>query len=331
MAIRQIIEIDEAACTGCGECATGCPEGALRIIDGKARMVGENLCDGLGACIGTCPEGAITIVEREAEAYEEAKVMEGMVKLGPKVMVAHLEHLAHHGQDPYVREALAWLKEKGIPLPAEAEPIVASIGRAAHGPSHAATPAHPSPARPAAALSTLARDLPHFEACPGSAARTFTPVGASAKEASAKEAGAKEAGAKAVPATAHASSPSALSSWPIQLHLINPRAPQFADADILIAADCTAFSLGGFHAALLEGKSLTIACPKLDQGREIYVDKLTSLIGNARSVTVAIMEVPCCSGLLKLVLDAREAGTRKPRIKAVTLGIQGGIISEEIR
>ncbi|MEI6875336.1 MAG: 4Fe-4S dicluster domain-containing protein, partial [Spirochaetota bacterium] len=81
MAIRQIIEIDEAKCTGCGDCATGCPEGALRIIEGKARLVGESLCDGLGACIGNCPEGAILVTHREAEPYEEAKVMEGMVKL----------------------------------------------------------------------------------------------------------------------------------------------------------------------------------------------------------------------------------------------------------
>jgi len=297
MALRQIIEIDEERCSGCGDCTRGCPEGALRLIDGKARMVGENLCDGLGACVGSCPEGAIRIVEREAEPYEEAKVMEGMVRLGPKTLAAHLEHLAHHGQDVYVREALAWLEARGLPLPEEAEAIVAAVP-------------------------------PRFEACPGSAAKRFTP--ASARNSSPRP-GLVDQG-PAVAAADSPSSPSALSSWPIQLHLVNPRAPQFADADLLVAADCTAFSLGGFHARLLEGRSLVIACPKLDvvrdEGREIYQDKLATLLSKARSVTVAIMEVPCCSGLLKLVLEAREAATARPRVDAVVLGIDGEVKKE---
>ena len=277
MAKRQIIAIDEAKCTGCGECATGCPEGALRIIDGKARLVGESLCDGLGACIGTCPEGAILITEREAEPYDEAKVMEGMVKLGPKVLAAHLEHLSHHGQDRYVREALAWLEARGLALPEEPKPA------------------------------------PRFEACPGSAARSFKPAVATPT---------------ATHRTASPSSPSALSSWPIQLHLVNPRAPQFAGTDLLVAADCTAFALGGFHAGLLEGRSLVIACPKLDEGREIYLEKLALLLDGARSVKVAIMEVPCCSGLLKLVLEAREAASSKPTVEVAVVGIQGDILRE---
>ena len=214
MPTREIIEIDEDKCDGCGACAGGCHEGALRIIDGKARLVGESLCDGLGACIGECPRGAITVTRREAEAYDEARVMDGLAILGPKVIAAHL-------------------------------------------------------------------------------------------------------------AAAH----SALTHWPIQLHLINPRAPQFVGKDILIAADCTAFSLGSFHTELLDGRSLVIACPKLDTGREIYFEKLATLIGAAKSVAVAIMEVPCCSGLLNMVLEARDSAANKSAVEAITIGIQGGILS----
>jgi NAD-dependent dihydropyrimidine dehydrogenase PreA subunit len=327
MALRQIIDIDEAKCTGCGECATGCPEGALRMIDGKARMVGENLCDGIGACIGTCPTGAITVIEREAEAYEEARVMEGMVKLGPRVLTAHLEHLAHHGQDGYVREALAWLEAKGLPLPAEAADVVASISKSQDGRRGPAV--RIGKALQPKAGGTATASTPHFVGCSGSAprrlAREAIPA-APSKAAFAEASADKEDAAKV--SSQVADSPSALTSWPIKLHLVNPRAPQFADADLLIAADCTAFSLGGFHATLLEGKSLVIACPKLDQGREMYIEKLTALMADARSVTVAIMEVPCCTGLLTLVQDAREAGTRKPGIRTVVLGIGGGVVKE---
>ncbi len=285
MATREIIEIDEDKCDGCGACATGCHEGALRIIDGKARLVGESLCDGLGACIGECPQGAIKITRREAEAYDEAKVMDGLAKLGPKVIAAHLEHLGSHGQDAYVREALAYMAAHGIVAPGEA-----AVGTECHG-----------------------------GGCPGSASKQFTAHAPSRN--------------LAPPSTAKGAS-SALTHWPIQLHLINPRAPQFVGKDILIAADCTAYSLGAFHAELLSGRSLVIACPKLDQGREIYIEKLTVLLGAAHSVTVAIMEVPCCSGLLKMVLDARESivgkpVAEKPVVDSVIVGVEGGIIAKK--
>jgi len=138
--------------------------------------------------------------------------------------------------------------------------------------------------------------------------------------------GAAAGGAAADQAPRPAGGPSALSHWPIQLHLVNPRAPQYAAAELLVAADCTAFALGSFHADFLAGKSLVIACPKLDQGREIYVEKLAALIDAAAGVSVAIMEVPCCSGLVKLLLEAREKSARKPAIEVAVLGIEGGIV-----
>src|SRR5512136_3236675 len=101
MSTRKIIEIDDDKCTGCGLCIPNCPEGALQVIDGKVRLVSDLFCDGLGACIGYCPEAAIRVVEREAEPYDERKVMATIVQQGAATIKAHLEHLAGHGQRDY--------------------------------------------------------------------------------------------------------------------------------------------------------------------------------------------------------------------------------------
>lgn len=115
---RQIIKIDESKCDGCGVCIPGCPEGALQIIDGKARLVSDLFCDGLGACIGDCPKGAIATEEREAEAYDEAKVMENIAAKGENTIRAHLQHLADHGEKELMRQAIDWLANNDIPVPA---------------------------------------------------------------------------------------------------------------------------------------------------------------------------------------------------------------------
>jgi len=119
MAQRDIITIDEEKCTGCGNCIPGCPEGALQIIDGKARLISDLFCDGLGACIGECPEDAISVIKREAEPYDEAKVMENIVKQGPNVIEAHLKHLKDHGESGFLKQAADYLKEKGIKNPVQ--------------------------------------------------------------------------------------------------------------------------------------------------------------------------------------------------------------------
>jgi NAD-dependent dihydropyrimidine dehydrogenase PreA subunit len=122
---RDIIRIDEEKCTGCGSCVVGCPEGALQLIDGKARVVSDLFCDGLGACIGDCPEGAIEIETREAEPYDECQVMGNIVKEGPNVIKAHLQHLKKHGQEDLVKEAINFLKENNIEMPDyQEEPLV---------------------------------------------------------------------------------------------------------------------------------------------------------------------------------------------------------------
>src|SRR5512135_3023084 len=112
---RQMIKIDEEKCTGCGLCIPNCPEGAMQLIDGKARLISDLFCDGLGACVGYCPEGAITLTEREAEPYDEAKTMVNISRQGAGTIKAHLEHLSSHGEKGYLAQALAWLTQEGIP------------------------------------------------------------------------------------------------------------------------------------------------------------------------------------------------------------------------
>lgn len=114
MTQRKTIKIDEDKCNGCGLRIPNCPEGALHIIDKKARVISDLFCDGLGACIGHCPEGAITIEEREAVPYDEIKVMENVIKQGKNVIKAHLQHLKDHGEEGYYGQAIGFLKIKGI-------------------------------------------------------------------------------------------------------------------------------------------------------------------------------------------------------------------------
>jgi ferredoxin len=275
---REIIHIDEEKCTGCELCIPNCPEGAIQIIDGKARLVSDLMCDGLGACLGHCPEGAITIEEREAEPYDEWKVMENIVKAGPNTIKAHLAHLREHGQMEFLQQALDYVKEHDIELPEEKEEPM----------------------------------LDHLSGCPGSRAMAFE------REDTAAEA-------------LLGSRPSQLTHWPVQMHLISPLAPHFQGSDLLLAADCTAFSLGDFHKDYLKNKTLAIACPKLDEGQDLYLEKLKALIdqANINTLTVMIMQVPCCGGLLRLAQKAVEESSRKIPVKAIVVGIQGQILKED--
>ena len=124
---------------------------------------------------------------------------------------------------------------------------------------------------------------------------------------------------------------SQLRQWPVQLHLVSPSAPYYQGSDMLLTADCVAYALGDFHRQFLKGKSLAIACPKLDEGQEIYQEKIKSLIEDAKinTLTVLIMQVPCCMGLLNLARQASEAAQRKIPVKSVVVGVQGEILQEE--
>ena len=122
-----------------------------------------------------------------------------------------------------------------------------------------------------------------------------------------------------------------LRQWPIQMHLISPIAPYYQGADVLLTADCVAYALGGFHPDYLKGKSIAIACPKLDEGQDVYVEKIKSWLEDAKinTLTVLIMQVPCCMGLLNLAQQAAQSSKRTVPIKSIVVGLQGEILSEE--
>ncbi len=235
MAIRNIVKIDESKCTGCGLCAAACAEGAIRIIDGKARLVSETYCDGLGACLGHCPEDAITIERREAAGFDEE-----------------------------------------------------------------ATKMHLARARAPEAAAFV---------CPGLAAQQLR------ARPDAQE-----------PATGPVASQ--LSHWPVQLKLVAPTAPYFAEADLLLVADCVPFALGDFHRQFLRGHSVAVGCPKLDDAAA-HVAKLADILrlNTIRSLTVIHMAVPCCSGLTRIAREALARAGNPMGFEDVTIGLHGELQS----
>jgi NAD-dependent dihydropyrimidine dehydrogenase PreA subunit len=292
--IREIVKIDEELCNGCGICVPNCHEGALQIIDGKARLVSELMCDGLGACIGHCPEGAITIEEREADAYNETAVIAQMVKSGKNTVFAHLKHLKDHGETEYLREATTWLRANRESLPFS----IAEVHELLNGASQTGSP----------------KVVSQVSGCPGSAPQAFS-----------------AAGGVRIAAAATVSNQSELTQWPVQLHLINPAASYFQGADLLVGADCAAFAHGDFHKTFLKGKKLVIACPKLDHSTETYIQKFIRLIEEAKvnTITVVMMEVPCCGGLIQMVQYAVKSAIRNVPIKAIVISSRGEVLSDE--
>ncbi|WP_321334874.1 4Fe-4S dicluster domain-containing protein [uncultured Bacteroides sp.] len=122
-----------------------------------------------------------------------------------------------------------------------------------------------------------------------------------------------------------------LQQWPVQLHLVSPVAAFLKGADLLVAADCCAFTVGDFHQTYLKGKRLVIACPKLDQGKDVYIRKLSEMIdhGGVNTLTVMIMEVPCCGGLLYLCEEARKAASRNVPLKLIRISLKGEQLEEK--
>jgi NAD-dependent dihydropyrimidine dehydrogenase PreA subunit len=275
---RKVIRIDHGKCNGCGVCASDCPEGALQVIDGKARLVGDLLCDGLGACLKSCPENAISVEEREADPYDELTVLGNIIPQGHGVILAHLRHLRDHGQSEFLQQALSYLRRHKINVDLQPE-------------------------------SATSRSA--VRQCPGSKTLAFAPCRNEGKD--------------------DKTMPSMLAHWPVQLHLISPSAPHYRNSDLLVAADCTAYSYADFHRDFLKGRTLAIACPKLDSQQEIYVEKLAALIDQAhiKSIRVAIMQVPCCNGLLRHVLEAASRASREVSISRVVVGIRGEILGED--
>ena len=279
---RQIITIDEEKCNGCGLCLPNCPEGALQIIDGKARLVSDLFCDGLGACIGHCPEGAITTELREAEKYDEIKVMENIVRQGENVVKAHLRHLFDHGETDLLVQGIGYLKDNGHDLPEE---MIAML-------------------------------------CPASG---FSSKKNGSSEGRA-ETGAAEVKSSDLPGEKGSSPPtqSMLNHWPVQIKLVPSNASFLDGADLVIVADCVPFAYADFHKRFLKGRSCIVGCPKLDDA-DYYLEKLTAIFtGNdIRSILIAYMEVPCCSGIVRLVERALEASGKDIPLTRQMIGIKG--------
>ncbi len=271
---RKIIKIDEEKCNGCGNCIPGCPEGALQIIDGKARLISDLFCDGLGACIGECSVGAISIDEREAEAYNEKKVMVNIVKAGQNTIKAHLKHLEGHGEIEYLNQAVEFLKENDIEVPEYKEESGCMLG-----------------------------------GCPG------------AKTIDMREDVLETA-------TENVELESKLRQWPVQLSLVNPHAPYFANADLLVSADCVPFANPNFHNKFLQGKPIVIFCPKLDGDVEKYIDKLSIIIrdNDIKSLSVVRMQVPCCGGTTVILKEALKNSGKDIDIKEFIISLQGKVL-----
>jgi Fe-S-cluster-containing hydrogenase component 2 len=238
MILRNIVNIDEAKCTGCGLCVNACAEGAIKLVSGKAKLISEVYCDGLGVCIGHCPEGAITIENREAAEFDE------------KETKAHLT------------------REKN----ARGQPAIV---------------------------------------CPGMMTQNIR------KKSNMMDKRADEFLTQ-------------LSNWPVQLKLVSPKAPYFANADILLVADCVPFVMGDFHNRFLKGHSIAVGCPKLDDSA-FYIEKLAAILSanKVNSLTVIHMEVPCCHGLTRIAKQAISKNTIEMCFEDVTIDLQGNISRAE--
>ena len=226
--IRRIMTIDEEKCNGCGLCAAACHEGAIGMVDGKAKLLREDYCDGLGDCLPACPVNAISFVEREAPAYDEAAVKKAQ---------------AEKAKQPHV--------------------------------------------------------------CPGSMARALR--------------------REAAPAAAQKQE-SQLRQWPVQIKLVPVNAPYFDGANLLIAADCTAYAYANFHQDFIRNRITLIGCPKLDQVQ--YGEKLEAIIANndIKSLTIVRMEVPCCGGIEFAAKQALQKSGKFIPWQVVTISTDGRIL-----
>lgn len=238
--IRRVINIDEEKCNGCGICVNACHEGAIGLVDGKAKLLRDDYCDGLGDCLPTCPTGAITFVEREAAAYDEAAVKENMRKKAEAEKSQGKTPVAHQG-------------------------------------------------------------------CPGQRMMQLNRNREEKVETNVKLT-------------------SKLAQWPVQIKLVPINAPYFDGANLLTAADCTAYAYANFHQEFMNGKITIVGCPKLDAVD--YSEKLTEIIRNndIKSVTIVRMEVPCCGGLENATKTALQNSGKFIPWNVVTISIDGQIL-----
>lgn len=265
----------------------------------KIVHIDEDLCDGCGDCVPSCAEGAIQIIGGKARLLAD-NLCDGLgACLGecPQGAITIEERDADEFDEEAVHDHLAHMP------PPDPVDIASLMGGRPRGLAPMPMPLSASPKATHAGGG-----------CPGSRTMHFPQAGAAAPAAAAPGAAASE-----------------LRQWPVQLHLVNPTAPYFQGANLLLAADCCAFASAEFHPRFLRGKALAMACPKLDHGQDAYRQKLTAMIDQAGldTITVLIMEVPCCGGLLTLAQQAVAAASRKVPVKLAVIGVQGQVVREQ--
>lgn len=291
---RTIIHIDEERCNGCGICVEACHEGALGLVDGKARLLRDDYCDGLGDCLPACPANAITFVRREAAAYDEAAVMAAKAK-----------------QAEGARAAATGPSGGGCP--GSLSRLIERMDAAAAGKASSESGLGPSPET---AYGAMGKNASAQAAGAGGTAGAAAEAGEGSRPAARPVATAGE----------RLAAPSHLAQWPVQIKLAPLSAPYFQDADLLVAADCTAFAYGDFHDRFMRRRTTLIGCPKLD-GVD-YAEKLAQIIAgnNVRSIVVARMEVPCCGGLEQAVRRAVQASGKPLDLQVVTVSVDGRLL-----
>ena len=253
--VRNIIQIDEELCDGCGQCVPDCAEGSLKIIDGKARLVADKLCDGLGACLGSCPTGALKVIQRKADEFDEEAVEKYLAEQKNKAVASQPATMDCGCASTHIQS-----------FPKAAAPSLSSC-QSANIPTH------------------------HADADTGG---------------------------------------SALSHWPVQIRLIPANAPFLQKADLLVAADCTAVAARNFQEKYLDGKAVMMGCPKFDDA-ENYIERFTEIINTCqlKSLTVLIMEVPCCSAMNVIVKKALERAEKTVPVQQITISRRGEEIARQ--
>lgn len=247
---RKVIQIDQETCIGCGLCTNACMQGAIQLVDGKAKLVSESYCDGLGMCLPQCPVDAIKLVEKETDAFDKERFNIKLKGQG-----------APSGGCPSTKTMVLDKKDNSESLPC---------------------------------------------GCPSTLSKVID----------------KQDDDQA----SKGSQPSRLRQWPIQLHLVNPAAPYFKNANLLLSADCVMAAYGDFQEKLLKNRAIAIACPKLDNSQG-YVEKLSQILmqNDIKTIVVARMEVPCCGGISSLIKQALQLSGKDIPLREVVVGMDGSI------
>lgn len=305
--VRDIIEITEELCDGCGDCVIGCSEGAIQIIDGKARLVREEFCDGFGDCVGVCHTGALKVIRRSAAEFDDAATRRHLLETQGAEAVRRYEQAQQSHQ------------QSGCP---------GSTPRDLHGGTAPVMPSIPHPrAEQPRAEQPRAASQGHPQAisggCPGSAARELRR--AANRTPTAAQPSTRRGPTSATPSLI----PSELGQWPVQLHLVQPGASFFNGREMLVMSTCGPLASAEVHQRYLRGRSVVVACPKLDNTAP-YAQKLAAIFrqSDMPKAIVVVMEVPCCRGLSMIAEQALEFSGRSDLIvEEHMLSLEGEVLS----